>query len=88
MKAAIWACVSTTDQETENQLSSLEAWASAKNLEVVGTYSINEFAYHGEHRSALEAMYRDAHQSLNGPQLSLSLFSAEIESVIKCHLKR
>ena len=62
MKAAIWARVSTTDQETENQLSNLKSWAIAKDLEVVETYSINESAYRGEQRNALEAMYRDAHQ--------------------------
>ncbi|MCH8989409.1 MAG: recombinase family protein [Chloroflexi bacterium] len=52
MKAAIWARVSITEQETENQLSNLEAWATAKNLEVVETYSINESAYavHNEMR--------------------------------------
>ena len=62
MKAAIWARVSTIDQETENQLSNLEAWAAAKNLEVVEIYSINESAYRGAQRKALEAVYRDAHQ--------------------------
>ena len=62
MKASIWARVSTTDQETENQLSNLKAWAIANDLEVVETYSINESAYRGEQRNALEPMYRDAHQ--------------------------
>ena len=62
MKAAIWVRVSTTEQETENQLSNLKAWAAAKDLEVVETYSINESAYRGAQRNALEAMYRDAHQ--------------------------
>jgi len=62
MKAAIWARVSTTEQETENQLSNLQSWATAKYLEVVETYSINESAYRGAQRNALEAMYRDAHQ--------------------------
>ena len=62
MKAAIWVRVSTTEQETENQLSNLKAWAAAKDLEVVETYSINESAYRGTQRNALEAMYRDAHQ--------------------------
>ena len=62
MKAAIWARVSTSDQETENQLSNLEAWADAKKLEVVETYSINESAYRGAQRNALETMYLGAHQ--------------------------
>lgn len=44
------ARVSTTDQETENQLSNLEAWANAKKIEVVKTYSINESAYRGAQR--------------------------------------
>ena len=35
MKAAIWARVSTADQETENQLSNLKAWATAMKLEIV-----------------------------------------------------
>lgn len=62
MKAAIWARLSTTDQETENQLFNLKAWATAKDLEVVETYSINESAYRGAQRNALAAVYRDAHQ--------------------------
>ena len=62
MKAAIWARVSTTEQETENQLSNLEAWATTNDLEVVETYSINESAYRGAQRNALEAVYRDARQ--------------------------
>ena len=59
MKVAVWARVSTTDQETENQLSNLKIWAAAKNLEVVETYSINESAYRGAQRNALEAVYRE-----------------------------
>ena len=62
MKAAIWARVSTTDQETENQVSNLEAWADAKNHDVVEIYTVNESAYRGAQRKALEAVYRDAHQ--------------------------
>ena len=42
MKAAIWPRVSTTEQETENQLSDLQSWATVEYLEVVETYSIND----------------------------------------------
>ena len=57
MKAVIWARVSTTDQETENQLSNLEACAGAKNLEVVETYSINELAYRCAERNKVDTRF-------------------------------
>lgn len=60
MRAAIWARVSTHDQETENQLRELEEWAVRRDLEVVATYKSEASASNGHHRPLLDKALQDA----------------------------
>jgi DNA invertase Pin-like site-specific DNA recombinase len=59
-KAAIWARVSTADQETENQLGQLREWARNRGFAVVTEYVLEESAYTGKHRKDLRAALDDA----------------------------
>jgi len=60
MNAAIWARVSTTQQETENQVVQLRAHAAQRGLEVVEVYRVEESAFKGHHRPALNRVLTDA----------------------------
>lgn len=60
MKAAIWARVSTTEQETENQVLQLEQYALKRDLQVVKVYRVKESAWRGAHLKALTEVYQDA----------------------------
>jgi putative DNA-invertase from lambdoid prophage Rac len=60
MKAAIWARVSTTDQETENQVRQLRGMAERRGLEVVEVYFVEASAWKGKHRAQLDLAVRDA----------------------------
>jgi DNA invertase Pin-like site-specific DNA recombinase len=60
MKAAIWTRVSTEDQHFSNQLSSLNAYAEYRGLEVVQTYNVQESAWKGAHRVSLSQVYAQA----------------------------
>src|SRR5215472_4534992 len=60
MKAAIWARVSTSEQETENQVAQLRAWAERRGFEVVEVYRVEESAFTGRHRPALSRVLDDA----------------------------
>ena len=62
LKAAIWARVSTTEQETANQVRVLEEWAQKRGLEVVKVYQVEESAWQGKHLQALAQVYADARQ--------------------------
>src|SRR5215472_14862410 len=44
-RAALWARVSTSDQDTGNQLTELRAWAKAKGLDVVAEYVTEDSAW-------------------------------------------
>jgi DNA invertase Pin-like site-specific DNA recombinase len=44
-RAAIWARVSTADQDTGNQLAELRDWAKAKGLDVVAEYVTEDSAW-------------------------------------------
>lgn len=58
---AIWARVSTSDQETGNQLDELRAWAQRRGLTVTAEYILDgESAYKGEHREDLRQALADA----------------------------
>ena len=59
-KAAIWARVSTGDQQTENQLFALRQWAQSRGFEVVKEYAVEESAFNGKHRVQLEQARQDA----------------------------
>src|SRR5258708_39077688 len=45
MRAAIWARVSTDDQNPENQLEQLRAWADRRGLEVVQEFVTEDTAW-------------------------------------------
>jgi DNA invertase Pin-like site-specific DNA recombinase len=55
MKAAIWARVSTTDQETRNQVAELRAYAERRGWELVEpVYAVEASAWKGRHRGDLD----------------------------------
>lgn len=56
--AAVWARVSTEDQEAANQLHAL---AERRDLEVVKTYNLTASAWKGEHRDTFRQCLLDAH---------------------------
>ena len=60
MRAAVWARVSTDEQETGNQTAALIDLAQRRDLEVVKTYNVQESAWRGEQQKALSRVYRDA----------------------------
>ena len=53
MKAAIYARVSTSKQETANQVQALTAWAESRGFEVVKVYQEAESAWCGGHQHEL-----------------------------------
>lgn len=58
--AAIWARVSTTEQETANQVPVLEGMARARGFTVARQYVVEESAFTGSHRAVLSAALEDA----------------------------
>jgi len=58
MKAALWARVSTSQQELDNQLRALTEEAERRGLSVVATYSVEESAWRGP--QALDRLLQDA----------------------------
>jgi putative DNA-invertase from lambdoid prophage Rac len=60
IKAAIWARVSTGDQETANQVAELREWAANRGFDVVVEYVLEESAYKGKHRDDLNQALEDA----------------------------
>jgi len=62
MKVAIYARVSTTEQDTENQLAVLQDWARARGFEVVSVYQEQESAWKAGHQSELAKLIEDAHK--------------------------
>lgn len=58
-KAAVWARVSTDEQDVTNQLLEL---AQHREYEVVKTYSLTGSAWKGEHTATLKQALRDAHR--------------------------
>jgi DNA invertase Pin-like site-specific DNA recombinase len=60
-RCAIWARVSTDEQETGNQLAELRQWAARRGLEVAAEYVVDgASAWKGEHRGQLAAALADA----------------------------
>lgn len=59
-RSAIWARVSTTYQETENQVAQLRAMAERRGWEVVEVHRVEESAFKGSHRPALDRVLTDA----------------------------
>lgn len=60
MKAALYLRVSTTEQETSNQLPSLEDYAKRRGLEIVHAYSEAESAWKSGHQAELARLLEDA----------------------------
>jgi DNA invertase Pin-like site-specific DNA recombinase len=59
IRTAVWARVSTTRQETENQVRQLRELAERKGLEVVEVYLVEAPASKGAHRADLDRAVRD-----------------------------
>ena len=60
MNAAIWARVSTGEQETANQLDVLRRWAQHRELEVVREFELHESAFNGAHHAELDNVLQGA----------------------------
>ncbi len=63
MKAVIYSRVSTQEQELNNQLLPLRAWAKQKGLDLVGIYQEEESAWRVGHQKALKCLLDDAHKA-------------------------
>ncbi len=59
-RAAVWARVSTAEQETDNQLDALRQFAQNRGFEIAKEYVLEESAWNGKHRLQLNAALRDA----------------------------
>jgi len=59
MKAALYLRVSTTEQNVDNQLPALEAYAKSRDWEVAATYSENESAWKAGHQKELARLVAD-----------------------------
>jgi DNA invertase Pin-like site-specific DNA recombinase len=55
-RAALWARVSTVDQEVEDQLLPLRAEAARRGWEVVREFAVTESAFRGRHRSEFASL--------------------------------
>tara|TARA_Y100000310_G_scaffold224924_1_gene226805 strand:- start:467 stop:973 length:507 start_codon:yes stop_codon:yes gene_type:complete len=60
MKAVIYIRVSTAEQNTDNQLPTLEAMAANRAYSVVSTYRENETAWHAGHQKELARLLVEA----------------------------
>ena len=60
MRAVIYARVSTDDQETENQLIDLRAWATSRGFAVIETYQENASAWKDGHQKELARLVKNA----------------------------
>ncbi len=59
-RAALWVRVSTSEQETANQLPVLREWAENRGYEVAKVYDVTESAYSGKHQDRLNEALDDA----------------------------
>jgi hypothetical protein len=65
-RCAIWARVSTDEQDAGNQLAELRQWADRRGLEVVAEYVLDgASAWKGEHREQLGLAVADARLGRN-----------------------
>ena len=60
MKVCIYCRVSTSDQDTANQLGVLTDWADQRNFEVFKIYEEEESAWKAGHQKKLSALLADA----------------------------
>ena len=89
IKVAIWVRVSTSEQDTSNQLEQLKVWAHQRDFEIVKIYNVEESAWRGAHNKALSGALEDARRgqysvllvwsldrlSREGPQAMLEIVS-------------
>jgi DNA invertase Pin-like site-specific DNA recombinase len=59
-RAAVWARVSTDEQDTGNQLAALRQLAQQRGFDIAKEYVLEESAWNGKHRLALNAALHDA----------------------------
>jgi DNA invertase Pin-like site-specific DNA recombinase len=59
MKAALYLRVSTTEQNVDNQLPALEAYADSRGWQIVETYRENESAWRAGHQRELARLLAD-----------------------------
>ena len=59
MKAALYLRVSTTEQNVDNQLPALEAYAESRGWQIVETYRENESAWRAGHQRKLARLLAD-----------------------------
>ena len=59
MKAALYLRVSTTEQNVDNQLPALEAYAESRGWQIVETYRENESAWRAGHQRELVRLLAD-----------------------------
>jgi DNA invertase Pin-like site-specific DNA recombinase len=53
-RCAIWARVSTDDQDSGNQLAELRAWSGRRGLDIAADYALDgASAWKGQHRDQL-----------------------------------
>lgn len=60
MNAAIWARVSSREQETDNQLPALREWAQRRGFTVTREYVLEESAWNGKHKAKVQEALQDA----------------------------
>lgn len=60
MKAAIYARVSSSEQETDNQVQALTAWAESRGYEIAKVYQEAESAWRNGHQRELAKLRQDA----------------------------
>lgn len=60
LKAALYLRVSTTEQDTANQLPALEDYARRRDFQIVETYSENGSAWKNGHQVELARLFQDA----------------------------
>ena len=63
MKAAVYSRVSTTHQETANQIEALLDWAKQRSFEVVRVYEEEESAWKAGHQKMLAQLIEDARRN-------------------------
>jgi putative DNA-invertase from lambdoid prophage Rac len=59
-RCAIWARVSTEDQQTANQVGELRQWAARRGFTVSAEYVLEDSAWNGTHRERLAQALADA----------------------------
>ncbi len=62
MRIAIYSRVSTTEQDTNNQLLILREWANLRNYRITDTYEEEESAWRSGHQRQLSSLLQDANK--------------------------